>query len=196
MDVLHHQVTAVSTEGAERATAVLTAAFLDDPVTRWIYPSSAVHLARFPLLVRALSGTAFDDGTVTEVSGGRGAAVWLAPDRHPDEEAVEAAMADGIAEDVRDEAQVLLARMDEHHPPEPHWYLPLIGVDPVHRGTGHGSALLREALERIDADHLPAYLDSTNPRNVPLYERHGFEVLTTIEVGTAPPVVPMLRRAR
>jgi hypothetical protein len=23
-----------------------------------------------------------------------------------------------------------------HHPSEPHWYLPIIGVDPVHHGKG------------------------------------------------------------
>ncbi len=41
-----------------------------------------------------------------------------------------------------------------------------------------------------------AYLESTNPLNVPLYERHGFEVVGTIEVGDAPAVYPMVRRPR
>jgi hypothetical protein len=31
---------------------------------------------------------------------------------------------------------------------------------------------------------------------VPLYERHGFEVLGSIQAGSSPTVVPMLRRPR
>jgi GNAT superfamily N-acetyltransferase len=29
-----------------------------------------------------------------------------------------------------------------YHPAEPHWYLPLIGVDPAHQNNGHGAALM------------------------------------------------------
>ena len=86
--------------------------------------------------------------------------------------------------------------MGHYHPKEPHWYLPLIGVDPRHQRRGHGAALLRHALARCDRDHAPAYLESSNPANVPLYERHGFAVLDTIQVGSSPPIFPMLRTAR
>jgi ribosomal protein S18 acetylase RimI-like enzyme len=77
-----------------------------------------------------------------------------------------------------------------------HWYLSLIGVVLARQGHGLGSALLRHALERCDRDHLPAYLESTNPANVPLYRRHGFEVVGTIQVGSSPPMHPMVRAAR
>ena len=90
----------------------------------------------------------------------------------------------------------LFERMAGFRPREPHWYLPLIGVDPAHQGKGCGAALLSFALASCDRDHLPAYLESTNPRNVSLYKRHGFEPLGTIQVGQSPPLVPMLRRAR
>jgi hypothetical protein len=52
------------------------------------------------------------------------------------------------------------------------------------------------ALERCDRDHVAAYLESSNPRNIPLYQRHGFAVLGTIQVGSSPPIVPRLRPAR
>jgi ribosomal protein S18 acetylase RimI-like enzyme len=64
------------------------------------------------------------------------------------------------------------------------------------QGRGYGSALLRHALEQIDRDGQLAYLESTNPANVPLYQRHGFEVVGTIQVDDAPPMIPMVRRAR
>jgi ribosomal protein S18 acetylase RimI-like enzyme len=55
---------------------------------------------------------------------------------------------------------------------------------------------MEHALSRCDAEGLPAYLESSNPRNIPLYQRHGFEILGKIQVGSSPPVVPMLRAPR
>jgi hypothetical protein len=52
------------------------------------------------------------------------------------------------------------------------------------------------ALARCDRDHAPAYLESSNPRNIPFYSRHGFEPLGAIQVGSSPTVVPMLRGPR
>ena len=46
----------------------------------------------------------------------------------------------------------------------------------------------------VDEDGTPAYLESSNPVNISLYQRHGFEVLGTIQVGTSPPITPMLRQ--
>ena len=70
------------------------------------------------------------------------------------------------------------------HPTEPHWYLPMIAMDPALQSRGYGSALLRAALARCDEDGLPAYLESSNPRNISIYRRHGFEATGTIQVGS------------
>jgi ribosomal protein S18 acetylase RimI-like enzyme len=87
-------------------------------------------------------------------------------------------------------------KMGSYHPSEPHWHLPLIGVDPSLQGNGLGAALLKHGLIRCDRDNTPAYLESTTPRNIPLYQRHGFEVLGEIQVGTSPTIFPMLRKPR
>jgi ribosomal protein S18 acetylase RimI-like enzyme len=87
-------------------------------------------------------------------------------------------------------------QMAKYHPEEPHWYLPLIGVDPVHQGKGHGDALMAHALSRCDRDRVPAYLESSNPRNISLYVRHGFVALGSIQAGSSAQIVPMLRRPR
>jgi len=55
---------------------------------------------------------------------------------------------------------------------------------------------MRHAVRRSDADGVAAYLESSNPRNISLYLRHGFEILGTIQVGDSPTVTPMLRRPR
>ena len=66
--------------------------------------------------------------------------------------------------------------MKEAHPEEPHWYLCVIGSDPTVRGAGFGQALMRSRLDRCDAEHAPAYLESSKQENVPYYMRFGFEV--------------------
>jgi ribosomal protein S18 acetylase RimI-like enzyme len=70
------------------------------------------------------------------------------------------------------------------HPRSPsHWYLYAIGTSTSSQGRGVGSALLRDMLDRVDEEQLPAYLESSNVRNVPLYERHGFSVVEEIRLG-------------
>ena len=86
--------------------------------------------------------------------------------------------------------------MEHSHPEEPHWYLPMIGVEPHAQGRGLGGELMDQALARCDRDGALAYLESSNPRNIPFYRRHGFEILREIRVGAAPPVIPMIRRPR
>jgi GNAT superfamily N-acetyltransferase len=87
----------------------------------------------------------------------------------------------------------MFEQMDAHHPREAHWHLPLIGVDPAHQGKGVGAALLRQVLNACDSQKVLAYLEATSVRNVPLYERHGFEALGSVKVADSPPVVPMVR---
>ena len=71
----------------------------------------------------------------------------------------------------------------------------MIGVDPAHQGQGYGSALLQHGLARCDREDKLAYLESTSPSRV-LYQRHGFELLGTIQGGSSPQLFPMLRKPR
>jgi ribosomal protein S18 acetylase RimI-like enzyme len=69
----------------------------------------------------------------------------------------------------------------------------MLGVDPSFQSRGHGSALLRETLKLCDEDGLTAYLESSNPRTIPLYERHGFKHTGIIRAPDAPCLYPMVR---
>ncbi len=101
-----------------------------------------------------------------------------------------------VAAPVLPDILAVLEQMSRYHPSEPHWYLSLLGVDPLHQNQGYGSALLRHGLSRCDHDHTLAYLEASSPRSLPLYERHGFELLGTVQVGTSPLIFPMRRRPR
>jgi len=141
-------------------------------------------------------GEAFAHGTAYCTNDYAGVALWLPPGVHPDEDQMHDIMEGTTSPSAAAASPALLEQMAKYHPSEPHWYLPLIGVDPAHQGRGHGEALMAYALEQFDRDKLPAYLESTNPRNVPLYRRHGFEPLGTIQVGSSPVLIPMLRPSR
>jgi ribosomal protein S18 acetylase RimI-like enzyme len=176
--------------------AVLTLAFSTDPVVRWMYPHPDQHLTHFPPFVRAFGGKAFAHGSAYYVDGYAGAALWLPPDVQPDEDTLVAILQRTVSEWEHPDVFAILEQMGGYHPHEPHWYLPAIGVEAFHQGHGYGAALMEYALAPCDRDQTLAYLKSTNPRNISLYQRHGFEVLGTIQVGTSPPLFPMLRKPR
>jgi GNAT superfamily N-acetyltransferase len=177
------------------AIAVVVLAFGADPVARWTWPHPAQYLAHFPVFVKAFGGKAFTHGGAYRTDGYAGAALWLPPGIDPDEDALTALLERTAPAGLQGDIFALLEQMGRYHPSEPHWYLPLIGVDPSRQSRGYGSALMRHALAACDRDRRPAYLESTNPKNIPLYERHGFELLGTIQAGTSPPLFPMLRKA-
>ena len=68
-----------------------------------------------------------------------------------------------------------------------------MGVEPRHQRQGLGSALLKHALIACDCDNQLAYLEVSSPQNLALFEKHGFEVIGTIQAGSSPPIFPMLR---
>ncbi len=171
-------------------------AFSSDPVVRWFYPEAHQFLTNFPAFVRAFGGRAFEAGSAYHIAGFLGAALWLPPEVHPDEDAVVDLIQRTVPEKAQGDLLSILEQLGGFHPSEPHWYLPLIGVDPAHQGKGCGSTLMEHALIRCDRDKKAAYLESTNARNITLYERHGFELVGKLEVGSAPPLFPMVRKPR
>lgn len=175
---------------------VLVRANWADPAARWVWPDSQRFLMYFPSFVRAFGGKAFAHRSAYYIDGYIGAALWLPPDVHPDENALIALLQRTVSDQIQKDVFAVFEQMGRYHPNEPHWYLPLMGVDPSQQSKGFGSALLQHILIQFDRDNKLAYLESSNPRNIPLYKRHGFELLGTIQTGTSPSISPMLRRPR
>jgi ribosomal protein S18 acetylase RimI-like enzyme len=174
----------------------LTLAFSADPMARWSLPDPAKYLTAFPSIARAFGGSAFERGTAYVADGFVGAALWLPPGVHSDEESLTRLFEENVSDDIKEQMPEIFEQMEKFHPTEPHWYLPMIGVDPMHQGAGIGSALMTEGLKAVDRDGLIAYLESSNPKNISLYERYGFEVIGEIQSGNSPVLRPMLRKAR
>lgn len=90
-----------------------------------------------------------------------------------------------------------LARLEKRrtqHVPEPNWSLLAVGVEPGRQGQGIGSALIRPVLETCDRGRVPAYLETAEARNLPLFERHGFRVVEKVHLPRSDVRVWLMRR--
>ena len=167
--------------------------FVADPMARWVWRDSSQYLRVMPPFVDAFGGRAFEHGTADVAEEVRAAALWLPPGVEPDEAKMDAIMEETLRPEISEDIGVVMKGMAEHHPHAPHWYLPLIAADPNWIGQGLGTLLMKHALRRCDEEGMPAYLESSNPRNISLYERHGFRIVGRIQSGSSPVMTPMLR---
>ena len=136
----------VTPSSADQAVGTVVLAFSADPIARWFYPDPYQYLLHLPSFVRAFAGKAFEHNSAYCVDGYLGAALWLPPDVHSDENALAALLQRTIPEENQPEIFTFTERMNSSHPSEPHWYLPMIGVDPAKQGNGYGSALMKHSL--------------------------------------------------
>lgn len=183
--------------------AALADAFRDDPVFAWMIPPAtpkrdAKMLTFFTSMARSYLRR---DKHVYVVGDGQAAALWSAPgawtlpmsEMLRETPSAVKAFGRNTFRAVRTQLQV-----ESKHPKEPeHWYLGYLGTRCDSQGQGLGSAMLREVLEPADAAGVPAYLESSNERNLTLYRRHGFEVVEEIRaLGTGPTIWRMWRNPR
>lgn len=197
------QVHVVSPSERSVGMSTIVTSFAADPFVRWILPSADTYLKYGPVMFDGIGGAAFDAGTAYQISDFAGVALWVPPseveddaDDEQEEPAPSSSLGQLVAPERLEEVATVLAGMRSYHPKDDCWYLPLIGVDPGHQGRGLGAQLMKYALARCDEAGLPAYLESSNPANISLYERFGFEVMGRIQTETSPPMHPMLRAAR
>ncbi|WP_324828512.1 GNAT family N-acetyltransferase [Qipengyuania zhejiangensis] len=185
-------------EPHERASLIATAVlgFVADPMVRWTVPDASTYIEAMSEFFDAFGGRAFENGSAWVANDGQALAMWLPPGIEPDGERMVESITSRSDPDKVEEIFTVLGLMEQFHPKEDCWYLPVIGADPAYTGLGLGGMLMKTALERVDRDRLPAYLESSNPRNVSLYERHGFSVIGEIQHGSSPVMIPMLRPAR
>jgi GNAT superfamily N-acetyltransferase len=184
---------------ADALAATLAEAFDGDPVWSWMIPESD-RIGRLKRLFGALLAYAIPRGHVYATGDLRSVTLWSPPDDWvmPQSALLRAAPRIVRAAGVRTPRLLgRLAAVDTHHAKQPaaHWYLEFIGTTRSARGQGLGSALLSDALRRYDEAGVPVYLESSNPRNLPFYQRHGFEIIGDVPVKSGPPQPALWRKA-
>ena len=198
------KVRTVAEADAEQTIAGLTLAFATDPAVRSFYPDPRDHLTHFPEMMRTQIHSAIAVRSAHCVEGFRAATIWFPPENSDAEveagkarrRKMDALIQETACKDGNDDLFAALGKMGKFHLDAPHWYLLAIGVDPNHQNEGLGSLLMKHALPKVDAEGALAFLESSNPRNVPFYLRHGFEVMQVVQVGTSPTFTLMVREPR
>jgi len=188
-------------DDAEAITATITSAFHEDPVWSWAFPDENKRPVQFTRWWRLFVDAALRDGWVWVTDNCEAIAMWCEPGVEElgsaDIDQIGPMLFDMLGEQAVVVAE-LLGRFDANHPTDPHFYLGFVATHQDHRGQGLGVSLLEHNLALIDATHMPAYLESSNPRNEPRYERLGWQPTGKFLAGDAdsPALTKMWRPAR
>jgi GNAT superfamily N-acetyltransferase len=191
-----HDVRRAERSELRTLASTLAQAFDDDPLTTWLFPDDAARRRKLPAFFRALLRASLPLGAVYTAGDGCSVAMWNPPGTFPMGWYADAKLGWTTARLAG--ARILtcargLLYFEHHHPKEPHWYLQMLGTHPQWQGKGAGSAVLVPILERCDRTGERVYLESSKERNIPFYERHGFEVSDELYVPHGPVVWAMWR---
>jgi len=195
------EIRAATADDVPAVAACLTSAFHDDPVWGlWAFPETASRASRLYEFMRAFVAAGVRYPWVRMTDNAEAVALWLPPgepEMTPHEEQAFEQLLAALLGGRSGEVQSLFERFDEQHPQEePHYYLSLWATHRDHVGRGLGTALIHENLARIDSEGMPAYLESTNPANLPRYEALGFHRLGEFGPEGGPVITTMWREAR
>ena len=183
MTIASTQVTRAAAHQHETVGRALAAAFGDDPLFSWLIPPDVSRREeRLVAFFTSITRSYLRRGKLVLVGGdAAGGALWAQPGSWslPMSEVMREVRPSVFAFG-RNLGRALRSQLhaESKHPKEPtHWYLGYLGVAPSYQGQGLGAAMLREVTCKADAAGVPAYLESSNERNLTLYERNGFRVV-------------------
>jgi len=187
-----------TTADRSRLTAVMARAFDDDPFANWFVAQDkrrARRILDFMDVAYRMTSAHGEAYTTDDVQGG---ALWAPPGKWKmgllQQFMLLPAMV-RIATLSRVPAVMSgLTAVEKKHPHTPHYYLMALGVEPDLQGRGLGTALMAPVLQRCDAERIPAYLESSKEKNVPLYERNGFKVTERFEIPNGGPPIWLMWR--
>jgi GNAT superfamily N-acetyltransferase len=177
----------------ETVGRIAAAGFYDDPIQTWILPDPATRLELGQLVFTGLAADFLPDRGTIHVLEDACTALWRAPgfvdssDEPPDLP---------IPDESNERLRVLVAAMAAAHPHQPHWYLNILSTVPERQGAGLGHRTMEPVLRICDSEGAPAYLESSNPRNMSLYQRNGFVQTGEITLPDGPSLYPMWRDPR
>ncbi len=174
-------------------------AFTDDPFLRWVQPDEDGWPAFGTAWLTFIAGLCFERGHTYLADPAQVAVAWIAPDLElvTAEEVTRGRdiIAAHAGDAMADAAFVTIGTARSHLLQEPHWTLQYIGVRRAKQGTGLGAATVVSGLARCDNDRLPCCLISSNLKNVPFYERHGFRIAAEVPTPDAVAAMRPMHRA-
>ncbi len=171
------EVTVATARERDQVVATVVAAFVADPAFRYFFPDDATYERH----AAAFAGWLFDKrvatGTAWVAEGGAAVAMWDPPSATLTEWPPSP-----LPAEETERLQAYDRSVHSMIPREPHWYLGVLATHPDHAGRRLGRAVMAAGLARAAEAGLPSVLETTNPGNVELYSRSGWEVLHRVDV--------------
>jgi len=183
---------------------VCALAYRDNPLMRWVLPDAATRddaCAAWlgPALERYLAAGRVD--VLTAGDDVVAVAAWRMPGLDPSGTAAAATLPQpaGVLRALVGRARAAevlaaLAGSAALAPAVPGPYLNYLAVHPDRQGRGHGGELLRHGLAALAGAAGTPWLGTTDARNVPFYERHGFVVSGSHDLAPHGPALAVLHR--
>ncbi len=169
---MEFEITQATPADRDQIVRTVVAAFVADPAYRYFFPDDDMYDRYATTFTEYLFDKRVELGTVWMAAGGAVAALWDPPHK-PSQS--------GLALDLPDD---VIARIDAFDaavhpllPSEPHWYLGVLATHPDHAGRRWGRAVMAAGVTTAHAEGMAAYLETTNPSNVDLYQRAGWQVV-------------------
>ncbi len=184
LDVRNYRVLELS--DVDSAAEVISQAFINDPLCAYMLPREHSRLNTLRKFFRAYANVSIQNQRGYGVGDPLvGIAFWLAPQQEDVSINISALKLFLPLLFTAYPLGYLRARMiikqtelmRRKYAAQPHYYLDNLGVLPSEQGKGWAGRLLRPILEQADIDGVMAYTDTVTPRNVPLYEHFGFQVM-------------------
>jgi GNAT superfamily N-acetyltransferase len=187
-------------ENSDAITETIATAFFHDPFWSWAFADATARAPQFRVWWRVFVDAAFANGNPVWATDNCGSvALWIPPggtEMVPDQEGeLVRLVVEYIGGAHGNKVLEVLAQFEATHPHDtPHYYLSIVATHDDYRGHGYAEALLAENLELVDAEHMPAYLESSNPANLKRYMRLGFEPIGEIVVPDGLPAITTMWR--
>lgn len=163
----------------DRVVETVVAAFVADPAFRFFFPDDDRYVEQATVFARYLFDKRVQLGSVWIVEGGDSVAMWQPPT---------AAVGPTIdlPDDVLGRIEAADHEVEKHLPATPYWYLGILATHPRAAGRRLGRAVMRAGLAKAAEAGLPAYLETTTPANVGIYERSGWRVVAATAAEKLP----------
>lgn len=196
-------VRAATESDVEQLAEIGAGGFYADPVMQWVLRDDSARLDQLRMVFGQLATEFVSGGGRVDIAGDACMTLWRDPGfdhaAEPDGPVDAGEAGDGESpfdDETMERFGILTTLMAEAHPHDPHWYLFVVSTLPTHQGQGLGTAVIAPVLAEADAAGLPSYLESTNPRNMTLYRRLGFEQTGELALPDGPSLYPMWRDPR
>ena len=180
-------------DDAAQVAEILSDAFSDDPVGKWISPNPDYPKWCWPMIVPFL----LPHNEVYITSDGLGALLGVPP---------------GAELNIRPNLAMLwnlwwrfgtgsilrlgriMKMLEQNHPKAQYYYLLALGVRLGSRCKGIGSALLEHVLKECDQQKTGVYLENSNSLNMKFYQRHGFKLQNEVTLPKNGPTLWLMYR--